>query len=246
MTRVDWGRGPSRKPRWYDPAIGRWGGVDPLAESFYSFSPYSYVYSNPVRFTDPDGRAPEDCCGPGAVTRGGSIALRLLKGARTADKARRATSASELLSSEVASIKHDINTLAFSQTATFEDAVAATSDLVLGTSFNEDETGTFGGEGDTNSETEKEAYGKAKEANGIPRSKQPERTIKPDTPEGRKAGLDSRNVRQDEFINSKGEKISIRKDKPARYNDGGKGDQGPHFNGGKSGEKLKNHHFYKE
>ena len=146
----------------------------------------------------------------------------------------------------MASIKHDINTLAFSQTATFGDTVAATSDLVLGTSFNEDETGTFGGEGDTNSETEKEAYGKAKEANGIPRSKQPERTIKPDTPEGRKAGLDSRNVRQDEFINSKGEKISIRKDKPARYNDGGKGDQGPHFNGGKSGEKLKNHHFYKE
>lgn len=48
-----------------------------------------------------------------------------------------------------------------------------------------------------------------------------------------------------EYTNSKGEKIQIRQDKPAGYGDGGKGDQGAHFNSGKAGEKLKDHDYYK-
>ncbi|WP_185291077.1 DUF6443 domain-containing protein [Chryseobacterium lactis] len=41
--------------RFYMPDLGRWGVVDPLAEKFYSYSPYNYVMNDPIASYDPDG-----------------------------------------------------------------------------------------------------------------------------------------------------------------------------------------------
>lgn len=42
---------------------GRWISPDPLSEEFPSWSPYTMTFNNPIKFVDPDGRAPMDIIG---------------------------------------------------------------------------------------------------------------------------------------------------------------------------------------
>jgi RHS repeat-associated protein len=43
--------------RMYDPTLGRWHVLDPLAEDFPSLTPYHFVHNNPIIMTDPTGMA---------------------------------------------------------------------------------------------------------------------------------------------------------------------------------------------
>ncbi|NDV79989.1 RHS repeat domain-containing protein, partial [Dysgonomonas sp. 511] len=42
--------------RYYDSTVPRFTTVDPLAEKYYSISPYVYCLNNPLKFIDPDGK----------------------------------------------------------------------------------------------------------------------------------------------------------------------------------------------
>ena len=44
--------------RMYDPALGRFLSVDPMAERYYSMNPFTYCEGNPAIYADPDGQNP--------------------------------------------------------------------------------------------------------------------------------------------------------------------------------------------
>ena len=48
--------------RWQMPDLTRFGQMDPMAEKYYSWSPYAYCAGNPVRYVDPEGKRTIEFC----------------------------------------------------------------------------------------------------------------------------------------------------------------------------------------
>ncbi len=66
----------------YDAGLGRWYCIDPLAEKYNSYSSYSYVLNNPLKFVDPDGKDVELVIGKPYTKNGkehpyGHVAIRV-------------------------------------------------------------------------------------------------------------------------------------------------------------------------
>ena len=60
--------------RMYDPSIGRWHAMDPLAEQCYGTTPYGFCLNNPVNNVDPNGRSVWTKAGKGLLKVGSRVA----------------------------------------------------------------------------------------------------------------------------------------------------------------------------
>lgn len=98
---------------------------------------------------------------------------------------------------------------------------------------------SFGCQQDSQNRTAREAYRTAKDSNRVPRSQSPISHPK-QIPDRRNAG---KFCTEYQHVDTEGKSVTIRRDNPVDYGDSGP-KQGPHYNAGPVGSKLKQHHEY--
>jgi len=101
-------------------------------------------------------------------------------------------------------------------------------------------------------DTRKGAFRGFRKDYDVPKTEQPQKVVSPDSRGGKDYELDERNKRlyifgekRNKFGQVKRRETQLREDKDAFYA-GGKGNQDQHFNAGHSGDKLKDHYYFKK
>jgi len=226
--------------RMYDSNIGRWMVQDPLSEKYYAYSQYSFSGNNPILNIDSDAKAWDTFIDAAFLIYDlGSALYNHIIGEHSRAKQNwkdvGIDAASMIIPGVAAPMMKGVGKVANKlDNAADAGKGMKNADIVDAKKFN--------GNYDTNSTTSKEAFRKAKDQNGVPRSQQPDKMIKPNTLEDNEYRLDNRNVKIYEFTNSKGETVLIRQDKSVNYGDGY---QPEHFNAVlKQDIKPKQHHNY--
>ena len=111
------------KARTYDPVLGMFPQMDPLAEKYHPWSPYVYCMGNPVRYVDPDGRS--------AWSKLGKAAFKVTKA--VAKNSLKALGDATTYADAVSDIIDDVNTLTDNNSSGWEKvgAVASLASEVL-------------------------------------------------------------------------------------------------------------------